>query len=353
MAAPPAKPSPSNQTVQQTSAADNDNKLSAAVAAAGTETSSVQLKAPPSYCCATTNNDNAAAAGASASSTASSATVLVPSYTSSESSESYIVAKELLNAGNFEEALSIIEQELETTKALLLSQHHQDVDVHPAIAPLHYLYGTTLLYSLEEAKDDGQDAAAMTTMVPAPLPEEEEQEDQEEEYEDDDDTKPAAGDEPNPWAHLPEPDSVVAAAAADSSEAPPVADDTEDMEIAWENFEVARHIVEKMLTQPGLDADMERKLKLYVDGRKILVYYLSRNFAHISTLACFSFCSPCIMQRFGTNHVTGGRLATNEWTIHFGHSGLLVVLGTAKDISGPMGSQNRRHSIQSGPDIPQ
>ena len=90
MAAPPAKPSPSNQAVQQ-----SDN---AAAGSNNGQQPEVQLKAPPSY-----------------------ATVTTPTYASVEASENFRLAKDLLNAGSFEEALSVLEQELETTKTMLVS----------------------------------------------------------------------------------------------------------------------------------------------------------------------------------------------------------------------------------------
>ncbi|KAG7362781.1 hypothetical protein IV203_026141 [Nitzschia inconspicua] len=238
MAAPPAKPSPSNQAIQQTATSGNDNNPPSATSA------TVQLKAPPSY-----SINDAAAASTAAPSQIPVSSAIIPSYTSSEMSESYFVAKQLLNEGNFEEALSIVEQELENTKAVLLSQH-QEADFHPAIAPLHYLYGTTLLYSLEEAKDDGENAPAMTTMMPQT----------EEEEEEESKPMPTIDDAVanNPWAHLPETD----ADPVDPEAPTAAADDAEDMEIAWENFEVARHIIEKMLTDEEMQADMETKLKL-------------------------------------------------------------------------------------------
>jgi hypothetical protein len=191
-------------------------------------------------------------------------------------SENYLLAKQLLNEGKFEDALEILEQELETTKSMLATSssssssssflgHKQktqnnnnnimNTDVHPALAPLHYLYGTTLLYSLEEAKDDnGQDMATMTTAI---LPQ------------DVDDNDPSNSvsnhNNNNPCAHLPESSSPFLAEPATV-----VSDDAEDMEIAWENFEVARHIIETMISsQPPFGVTMQTKLKLYVgyDGQ--------------------------------------------------------------------------------------
>jgi hypothetical protein len=173
-----------------------------------------------------------------------------------------------------------------------------DVELHESIAPLHYLYGTTLLYSIEEAKD-GNDANAMTTINATVVPSgEAENQDDEEEEEEQEDSKPspeekaaAAGAGPqdsnntnNPWAHLPSSKNItpaVASAAAaaaagpeeeeeegyeyydDDAPQPSQGDDAaEDIQIAWENLEAARTIVERMVTLPGLSEHMESKLKL-------------------------------------------------------------------------------------------
>jgi hypothetical protein len=300
MAAPPAKPSPSNQEVKQ-QAHDSDVAATTATTTTTTTTESknptttIQLKAPPSY-----------SVKAAAPATAAAAAMTVPSYESTESCESYKLAKQLLNNGNFEEALSVLEEEIESTKEILStvlsdSTMMDDVELHESIAPLHYLYGTTLLYSIEEAKD-GNDANAMTTINATVVPsgEAENQDDEEEEEkEEEEDSKPspeekaaAAAAEPqdsnntsNPWAHLPSSKnttpavaSAVAAVAAAGPEEdeeegyeyydedapqPSQGDDAaEDIQIAWENLEAARTIVERMVTLPGLSEHMESKLKL-------------------------------------------------------------------------------------------
>jgi hypothetical protein len=319
MAAPPAKPSPSNQEVktqQQTNNGggsngkpNNDGAVVAATAAATATTKArpgveIQLKAPPSY------SSVAAAAAVAASADATNAAVpadSAPTYEGTERSEHFWLARELLNNGNFEEALSVIEEELESTKSRLMATAGacaMDVELHESIAPLHYLYGTTLLYSIEEAKD-GNDANAMTTIDATVVPSHQGQNDEEEEDDDDgeeeedeeqeDDSKPAAVnktqeeepvatagpvmDDSNPWAHLPSSSSTIpmvaaaAAAAAPSPEVqeegeyaggPAAGDDAEDIQIAWENLEAARTILERMLTLPGLSESFESKLKLYV-----------------------------------------------------------------------------------------
>ena len=218
MAAPSNKQSPSNQKMQESGAPSLKDPPQASV--------------PPA----------AAAASASPS---------PPSYTTSEKCESYILAKQLLNNDNFEEALTIIEEELIRTTAEIRANLgltdpattnadlETEIELHEALAPLHYLYGTTLLYSLEEAKGDGNDAGAMMTEAGAVAATT---------------TTPAAADPTNPWAHLSAQSEANSGDnnnnnnnnAAGSDDAVATA---EDIQIAWENLEAARMIVEKMLLQ--------------------------------------------------------------------------------------------------------
>lgn len=220
MAAPPNKQSPSNQKMHESGTQEN------------------RLKDPPP-----TSIPPAAVACPSPAATP-------PSYTKSETCESYVLAKQLLNNDNFEEALTVIEEELiRTTTEIRLSlglsptpdpaatntDLETEIELHEALAPLHYLYGTTLLYSLEEAKGDGNDTGAMmteagarasTTATPMAA------------------AAAASMDPTNPWAHLSEPNTGVNNESGDDAAAT-----AEDIQIAWENLEAARTIVEKMLLQ--------------------------------------------------------------------------------------------------------
>ena len=119
-----------------------------------------------------------------------------PTYFTVRSSSAYTTARRLLNAGQFEDALALIEASMVATRQTL-SGTGQDGDeeadeLHPSLAPLHYLYGTTLLYSVEESDD----------MVNS------------------------------------------AAAEAQGAGAGPNEEMTEDLEIAWENLDLARTIME-------------------------------------------------------------------------------------------------------------
>ena len=52
--------------------------------------------------------------------------------------------------GDFEAALSSIELGITSALSLLSEQD----ELHESIAPLYYLYGTTLLYSIEESQEN-------------------------------------------------------------------------------------------------------------------------------------------------------------------------------------------------------
>ncbi|KAL3937042.1 MAG: hypothetical protein SGBAC_007768 [Bacillariaceae sp.] len=118
-------------------------------------------------------------------------------YESSEVSRDYEEAKQLLNEGKFEEALTSIESGIEAVK---------DTMPEAAMAPFHYLYGTTLLYQLEESTDADVTVPTETTD-----------------------------------------------------------ENTDDMQIAWENLEAARILVESTLSHVLKDVTnscMKKKLEL-------------------------------------------------------------------------------------------
>lgn len=177
-----------------------------------------------------------------------------PTYQSSEASTFYITARSLLNNGSFEEALTQIEQGIEETKKrlFLLSSSSQlsandksnqqqqqqqpqsseeDMEFHEAMAPFHYLYGTTLLYSIEESTDAM--AIPTTTTTSSAEPREEEEKYNHENAGDDDDDDNGA--------------EIV-----NGNESP------DDTEIAWENLELARTILVRMVDNDPFN----HKLKL-------------------------------------------------------------------------------------------
>ena len=58
----------------------------------------------------------------------------------------------MMQTGDFEATLSKIETGITTVLSLLPSHD----DLHPSLAPLYYMYGTTLLYSIEESQDTAE-----------------------------------------------------------------------------------------------------------------------------------------------------------------------------------------------------
>jgi tetratricopeptide (TPR) repeat protein len=149
-----------------------------------------------------------------------------PTYESSESSRYYTVAKALLAEGDFETALSTIEEGIEATKAALqgdddTGEGNNDNDTHESLAPFHYLYGSTLLYSVEESTDENQQFTNATTVD-------------------------VDG-------------NAVAAAGAPENEKDGD-EEVDDIQIAWENLELARTIIEKML-ETILPQDKKDKLR--------------------------------------------------------------------------------------------
>lgn len=260
MAAPPSKPSPSNKEVQQpsTQAATDARLKDPPPGSSSSSSSSLKeppplpnpaLKDPPPAAVVpadttTTTTTVAAAAAATQEKDEVNSTdseefpgfkIEHLSYERTEASEYFLVAKAYLNDGDFEQALSTIEVAIEETKAILMSFGVENVDLHESIAPFHYLYGTTLLYSIEESND---------TQVTV-------------------DTAAAAA-----AAQLPPTVASAATPAQDESgggeQTPslPSSDNADDMHIAWENLEVARTILGELLTKDTLEEKSKSKLQL-------------------------------------------------------------------------------------------
>jgi len=158
-----------------------------------------------------------------------SAQVNEPTFQGSKTSIVYAQAKHDLEEGNFNAALAGIEVEL--TKILEAVGHDE---LHPALAPLYYLYGTTLLYSVEESS---QDTMAMTT-VQAQADETDEAElvpvelvNDNVEVEDEDADEAA----------------TINVSTPDTPPAIPVDTSAEDLQVAWENLEMSRSILDRLL----------------------------------------------------------------------------------------------------------
>mmetsp|Transcript_5071 Transcript_5071/g.14965 ORF Transcript_5071/g.14965 Transcript_5071/m.14965 type:complete len:439 (-) Transcript_5071:21-1337(-) len=151
----------------------------------------------------------------------------LPTYEASEASDKYVLAKSLLGSGDFEQALELIEEAIQEYRAILLS-HDMDPetsDLHESLGPWHYLYGTTLLYSIEESND--------TQMTVGQQQGNEQEEDSPEQQ--------ATG-----------------------------GVDVEDMEIAWENLDTARQTVQLMMASNETMPE-DRKTKLQLDLAQILL----------------------------------------------------------------------------------
>lgn len=206
MAAPSNKPSP---TAADASNASNkpENEAPTRTEAAATETAAAPTSSPPVI----KLKDPPPAAAAAASAAGMTATASPPqlqeepTYQSSQESTEYAAAKALLNQGAFEDALTHAEQGIANTRHTLASLNNKTEDeltFHPALAPFHYLYGTTLLYAVEESSD----TMGLTNA----------------------NTNTNQGEQGGP-------------AAADE-------DDVEDIQIAWETLDLARTILERMMS---------------------------------------------------------------------------------------------------------
>jgi len=114
MAATPSKPSPSQKSVEGEAAAPTTVKD--ASAAVVDEQTTVSEAAPPAVAPAIAPTHTLKAPPASS----------IPTYDSSEASKHYTTAKLLLNEGDFEGALEVIEEGIEITKAMLPSAADND-----------------------------------------------------------------------------------------------------------------------------------------------------------------------------------------------------------------------------------
>jgi tetratricopeptide (TPR) repeat protein len=134
-------------------------------------------------------------------------------YESSEQSEPYQMAKQYLKEGKLEQALELIQDAFQELESKIGAQHA----FHEAMAPFYYLYGTTLLYWIEESGAN----QAMTTM-------------------DDDNT--------NNDTLVNHDDADAEYPNNDAEDQPHDANNemAEDAQIAWENLELARTILLRM-----------------------------------------------------------------------------------------------------------
>ncbi|GKY93244.1 hypothetical protein MPSEU_000292100 [Mayamaea pseudoterrestris] len=162
-------------------------------------------------------------------------------YFGSIESSAYKYGWECLQAGAFDDGLEAAEMGLQETKARVLDLFQTNaetmdmdkVELHESMAPFFYLYGTTLLYSVEEQSSE---QLAALTMNDAP---------------------PEAAS-----ANAHDSDESEASAAAEQVKE----DYADDLEIAWENLEIARTTLEIMLQQVESSETMTvKKEKIQLD----------------------------------------------------------------------------------------
>jgi hypothetical protein len=131
-------------------------------------------------------------------------------YENTKKSKFYTNAKGSLQTGDFEAALAIIESGITS----IMSTLPDPDEMHECIAPLYYLYGTTLLYSIEESQENPENSL-MASQV--------QQEQQQQE---------GGGDSAG------------------------------DLEIAWENLETARSILSRCCGNEGESTSSDDKLSV-------------------------------------------------------------------------------------------
>lgn len=188
-------------------------------------------------------------------------------YFSTKSSKAYTLSYKLLNSDNFQDALSTLETALQFTVEILRANNNStsnddskvaaapaghkkcDVDddddekgddddemaieLHESLAPLYYLYGTTLLYSVEESDvmmAGGAAAAGGNNNQGAPVIDHEGGDEEPEMM-----TKHGYDEEEEDYEE------------AQQQQQQQAVDTTEDLQIAWENLETARSIVTKLV----------------------------------------------------------------------------------------------------------
>ena len=179
------------------------------------------------------------------------------------------MSKSLLSSGSLDDALSTLEMTLQLSREILVSSlnHNKNdnstkpdieeddvnIELHESLAPLYYLYGTTLLYSVEESDVMMAATNDQTKVTNGGAPSDI---DVSPEEEDDDNMKlPSQDDEFVDASEQPSfggfgEDYEEEHGAAEVQE---ISDPAEDLQIAWENLDLARTIVTRLvdLFQPS------------------------------------------------------------------------------------------------------
>jgi hypothetical protein len=170
-------------------------------------------------------------------------------YQNTQTSNVVCTAKELLKDGHFDEALDTISQEMSRITSLI--GNDEQGSMHECMAPLYYLYGTTLLYSIEESTDNV--AAIMN---------------HQNEGENDDDEED---------------------------------EDVDDLQIAWENLETARHITQRILVDNATTCIPEIQMDL--SRIHLRLGDLTRaNGQHVQAIAEYEICLDMRKALFGLYH---------------------------------------------------
>ena len=189
----------------------------------------------------------------------------LPTYLSTKSSKAYTMSKQLLSSGSLDDALSTLEMTLQLSREILVSSlnHNKNdnstkpdieeddvnIELHESLAPLYYLYGTTLLYSVEESDVMMAATNDQTKVTNGGAPSDI---DVSPEEEDDDNMKlPSQDDEFVDASEQPSfggfgEDYEEEHGAAEVQE---ISDPAEDLQIAWENLDLARTIVTRLVDE--------------------------------------------------------------------------------------------------------
>jgi tetratricopeptide (TPR) repeat protein len=204
----------------------------------------------------------------------------IPTYQSSKTSSCYQNAKALLNAGEFEKALETLMESMDWTRSQLanLVDDVESIDLHDSLAPLHYLFGTTLLYNIEESSDDNQQ---MTETIETGEDEEDPERDVNASFEngnnEEEDEEPVENDE----------------------------NCIDDMQNAWDHLDTARIILERMLEQNSAGVDDS---ELRDDLAQVLLRQGdSQRYSGVLESAVESY-SSCL------GHLTSGEAGSDRYT---------------------------------------
>lgn len=176
-----------------------------------------------------------------AAATATTESTVPPTYESVEASELYQTALALMKEGEFEDCIDLVERgidELKETLLLALEQQQEEgasldgsVDVHPSMAPYYYLYGTALLYKVEE-QDMNSGAVGGSGVVVA---------------------ADAAASSGGGDAEDDEEGQEYYHAGDGEDEEEDAADKVEDLQVAWEFLESARGLLETLVATSDED----------------------------------------------------------------------------------------------------